>query len=256
MNRRDIVLAFVAGLILASLPACESADRERAGSVRLSAAPMDRDFVASFCDYRGNRFKAWWGPHTADSCPVNVVVHKQNSSDWSSVVTPQVSDPGTVTTITDATTLLEAGASTCAYTVYLDGTFRGLVGGGSSPAPHVESRAIFIPVWPIVYANRIKVGATGTKFFVHVDGERHTVGRLKGGTGTLYVNRIDNGETTETIQPSSSEDRYVVYDPSASPPMSAVMVPAAGSPEAALFAEVRSRNTAHVAAYPPIPVQP
>jgi len=256
MDRRDLVLAIAAGLVLSALPACESADPARSGRVQLnSGAPEDRDFVGSFSDFEGNTFKAWWGPHTSTSCPVNMTVYKEEETDHSSVVPPSVDDPGSATTVLGSPTMLECGAASCAYTVYLDGTFRGWV-GGPQPDSRVVTKAIYIPVWPIVYTHRIKIGATGTKFFVHIDGDRHTIGRLKGGTGTLYVNDIHDGETTETIWSSTTQDRYVVYDPASTPKISAVQTPTGGSAVAALFTEVRRRHTVHAGDYPPIEAEP
>jgi len=264
VNRRSAGAIMSSAALIVGLSACSCGDDRTADKPSRSATlPEERDFVASFNDFAQppNKFVAWWGPQTSTSCAVDVTVHRDAEA-YSSVVAPTVDEPGAVTLDASAPrVLLEFGAEPCPYTVYLDGQFR----GEPDPAFKLQTdpliKAKWIPVWPIVYTNRIKVGATGTKFFVHVDGNRHTIGRLAGGTGTLYVNRIDNGVDTATILPSSTQDRYLVYVSEASPsdPMpefGSPQTPAEGSPEKALFTEVRRRHMAHQGAYPPIPDNP
>ncbi len=252
---------FTASLVACCVFASCNCD-EKEGPIRLVVAPEERDFAASFNDFatQPNKFVAWWGPHAATACAVDMKVHRAQGTHVE-VNPPEVDDPGAVAMFGADRLLLEIGEEPCAYTIYLDGDFRGEPDPGFRAQSDARVKAKMIPVWPIVYTHRVKVGATGTKFFVHVDGNKHIIGRLKGGTGTLYVNRIDDGVDTATIQPSANEDRYLVYiaetDPGDPMPEFGVpLTPGAGSPEEAIFAEVRRRHQAHQGSYPPIPDNP
>jgi len=116
---------------------------EVAGAIELPGAtePIESaDDSIGISDTTGTDFKAIWGPYTDPECVVNA----------------SVASPGTGITI---------NATGGDYFIYVTGHFSG-ISPVSVPAPPA---AAVIPIWPIVHTGRVKIGASGTSFMLHVN---------------------------------------------------------------------------------------
>ncbi len=110
------------------------------------------DAAVGVADSTGTDFHALWGPYTDPGVVVNAAV----------------SSPDTSITI---------NATGGDYFLYLTGHFSGISPVSVGPPP----AAAVLPIWPIVYSTRVKIGASGTSFLLHVNeaSQEYTVIRLR-----------------------------------------------------------------------------